>query len=82
MKIRIAHTITRDHLLWATYHFARHGHPLSKKRILKYLRVQMEMFGSDEFSLMGSNDWREDDENRDFQRAAYFVDLAWPSGDW
>lgn len=74
MKLRITHTVDRSQLEWATYHFTTKAMPLSKERILRYLRNQLEMFGSDHTSLMGSN-WEEPDEyeDKDWARAVAFV---------
>ena len=53
MKIRIYHTITKEHLIWAAYKCNHNTR--TKEKVLAYLKEQISLFGTDESSLFGEN---------------------------
>ena len=55
MKITTEHVITFEHLVWSAYSLRQRKERVTKKGVIKYLRAQIQMFGSEETSLMGEN---------------------------
>lgn len=85
--LSVKHVVYRTHLVWAAARLMDmfmspdhdpklcKGKP-SKKRILSELRWQLDLFGSDEESLMSPN-WR-DDYARTIPAAEELVSKLWP----
>ena len=65
MIITVKCKVERVHLVWAVAYMCEHrmgkvlGDQVFKSDVLKFLRDQMSLFGSDYASLLGSN-WEED----------------------
>lgn len=55
MNIRITHKIQDAQIIWAVYQLMTRSNNITKEKVIIYLKEQVELFGSDNSSLMGEN---------------------------
>jgi len=55
MKFKIYHKPTKRQIIWATYQIMRRSHSTTMTKVKFYLKEQLALFGTDDYSLIGEN---------------------------